>query len=90
MGSKSSDGSGGKAGRGSLRNKAGKAGKAGKIGKIGKRVPAPLPLEGRVAFITGGSRGQGRSYAVALASEGADIIICDIAADKWIFIQPSL
>jgi len=35
-------------------------------------------LEGKVAFITGAARGQGRSHAVRLASEGADIAISDI------------
>lgn len=38
-------------------------------------------LDGKVAFITGAARGQGRSHAVALAAEGADIIACDIAAE---------
>ena len=37
-------------------------------------------LDEQVAFITGGARGQGRSHALALAREGADIAICDIAA----------
>ncbi|MBN9629363.1 MAG: mycofactocin-coupled SDR family oxidoreductase [Actinobacteria bacterium] len=37
-------------------------------------------LEGKVAFITGAARGQGRSHAVRLAEEGADIIAVDIAA----------
>lgn len=35
-------------------------------------------LQGRVAFITGGARGQGRSHAVRLAQEGADIITLDL------------
>jgi SDR family mycofactocin-dependent oxidoreductase len=37
-------------------------------------------LEGRVAFVTGAARGQGRSHAVRLAREGADIIALDICA----------
>jgi SDR family mycofactocin-dependent oxidoreductase len=39
------------------------------------------PLEGKVAFITGAARGQGRSHALRLASEGADIIAVDICHD---------
>jgi len=35
-------------------------------------------LEGKVAFITGAARGQGRSHAIRLAAEGADIIAIDI------------
>ncbi|MGI8392751.1 mycofactocin-coupled SDR family oxidoreductase [Leucobacter sp. W1038] len=38
-------------------------------------------LEGKVAFITGAARGQGRSHAVRLAQEGADIIAVDICED---------
>jgi SDR family mycofactocin-dependent oxidoreductase len=37
-------------------------------------------LEGRVAFVTGGARGQGRAHAVRLAREGADVIVSDICA----------
>jgi SDR family mycofactocin-dependent oxidoreductase len=37
-------------------------------------------LEGKVAFITGAARGQGRSHAVRLAQEGADIIAVDVCA----------
>jgi (+)-trans-carveol dehydrogenase len=35
-------------------------------------------VEGKVAFITGAARGQGRAHAVRLAEEGADIIAVDI------------
>ncbi len=38
-------------------------------------------LKGKVALITGAARGQGRSHAVHLADEGADIIAIDICAD---------
>src|SRR5699024_2615817 len=47
------------------------------------RAPGPRKaadmgtLEGKVAFITGAARGQGRSHAVRLAQEGADIIAVD-------------
>ena len=36
-------------------------------------------VQGKVAFITGAARGQGRSHAIALAHEGADIVALDIA-----------
>ncbi|MGN2639904.1 mycofactocin-coupled SDR family oxidoreductase [Nocardia takedensis] len=38
-------------------------------------------VEGKVAFVTGAARGQGRSHAVRLAEEGADIIAVDICRD---------
>jgi (+)-trans-carveol dehydrogenase len=38
-------------------------------------------VEGKVAFITGAARGQGRSHAIRLAEEGADIIAVDICRD---------
>ncbi|MGV9670820.1 mycofactocin-coupled SDR family oxidoreductase [Gordonia sp. NPDC003504] len=37
-------------------------------------------VAGKVAFITGAARGQGRAEAVALAEEGADVILCDVCA----------
>ena len=38
-------------------------------------------LDGRVVFITGAARGQGRSHAVTLAEEGANIVGVDICED---------
>jgi SDR family mycofactocin-dependent oxidoreductase len=38
----------------------------------------PRRVEGKVAFITGAARGQGRAHAVRLAQEGADIIAIDL------------
>jgi len=38
-------------------------------------------LEGKVALISGAARGQGRSHAVRLAEEGADVIALDLCAD---------
>lgn len=37
-------------------------------------------LEGKVAFVTGAARGQGRAEALRLAQDGADIIAVDVAA----------
>ncbi|ETA99188.1 SDR family mycofactocin-dependent oxidoreductase [Mycobacterium avium subsp. hominissuis] len=41
-------------------------------------VPMAGKVEGKVAFITGAARGQGRSHAITLAREGADIIAIDV------------
>jgi len=38
-------------------------------------------FEGKVAFITGGARGQGRAHAAKLSAEGADIVTIDILDD---------
>jgi SDR family mycofactocin-dependent oxidoreductase len=38
-------------------------------------------VEGKVAFITGAAHGQGRSHALRLAEEGADIIAVDLCED---------
>ena len=35
-------------------------------------------LDGKVALITGAARGQGRSHAIVLAQEGADVILVDV------------
>jgi SDR family mycofactocin-dependent oxidoreductase len=38
-------------------------------------------LEGKVALVTGAARGQGRSHAVTLAEQGADVILFDVCHD---------
>ena len=38
-------------------------------------------VKGKVAFVTGAARGQGRSHAVRLAEEGADIIAVELRRD---------
>ena len=38
---------------------------------------ADTPLAGRVAYVTGAARGQGRSHCVRLARAGADIVAID-------------
>jgi len=43
-------------------------------------------VEGQVAWVTGAGRGQGRSHAVRLAEEGADVLVTDVCAD----ISPAL
>jgi SDR family mycofactocin-dependent oxidoreductase len=46
-------------------------------------------LEGKVAFITGAARGQGRSHALRLAEEGADIIAVDICDEVPGVVYPA-
>ena len=46
-------------------------------------------VEGKVAFITGAARGQGRSHALRLAQEGADIIAIDICEGVPYEVSPA-
>ena len=48
---------------------------------MGEQMAETSSLEGKVAFITGAARGQGRAHAVRLAREGADIIAADLCHD---------
>lgn len=43
-------------------------------------MAAEKTLDGRVAYVTGAARGQGRAHAIRLAAEGADIVASDICA----------
>jgi (+)-trans-carveol dehydrogenase len=52
----------------------------GRAERVQEEESALGRLDGRVAFITGAARGQGRSHAVRLAREGADIIAIDVCA----------
>lgn len=45
-------------------------------------------LDGKVAFVTGAARGQGRSHALRLAEEGADIIAVDICEQMEVAPYP--
>ena len=45
---------------------------------INEEVGGMPRLDGKVALITGAARGQGRSHALRLAEEGADIIALDL------------
>lgn len=42
-----------------------------------------MQFAGKVAFITGAARGQGRSHAVRFGEEGADIVAVDVCDQRW-------
>ncbi|MDT9592200.1 mycofactocin-coupled SDR family oxidoreductase [Nocardioides zeae] len=46
-------------------------------------------VEGKVALVTGAARGQGRSHAVRLAAEGADVIVVDVPREVTEIAYPT-
>src|SRR3981189_1679692 len=53
-------------------------------GGLAKRASSMGRLAGRTAIVTGGAKGIGRHYSLALAAEGARVMIADIADGKEI------
>jgi rhamnulose-1-phosphate aldolase/alcohol dehydrogenase len=55
-----------------------------------RRLPAPLPLAGRIAFVTGAASGIGRAIAARLAAEGAAVVVADRDVDGAHAVAESL
>jgi NAD(P)-dependent dehydrogenase (short-subunit alcohol dehydrogenase family) len=49
-----------------------------------------MKLQGKVAVVTGGLRGIGHAIAVALAQEGADLLIAGLSMDRAAHIEQEI
>ena len=55
-----------------------------------RRMPKPMPLQGRIALVTGGGSGIGKATAQRLSTEGACVVIADRDIDAALEVAANL